>query len=292
MPDNSSKLVLGTAQFGSNYGIKNYRGRIPKDEVFSIIETAIHSGSLVFDTSPLYGDAEVVLGDYIRQNGDLLIISKLQKCSIYNATIFFKQTFDVLGVSSLYAYLLHDFSAYLEDSNIWNFMLDLRKSHKAKKIGFSLYHPEEIDILLRNNVDFDIVQVPYSLFDRRFEKYFKILKDKNVEIHVRSIFLQGLLLFEPENLPQKFLSVKSKLVKLRGIASKYSTTLTSLCLNLALDSSYINKIIVGVDSKENFDCILKDVSTCINLSKEDKEEIDCLREENESIILPYKWSKI
>ena len=90
----------------------------------------------------------------------------------------------------------------------------------------------------------------------------------------------------------EFLSVKSKLVKLRGIASKYSTTLTSLCLNLALDSSYINKIIVGVDSKENFDCILKDVSTCINLSKEDKEEIDCLREENESIILPYKWSKI
>ena len=81
-----------------------------------------------------------------------------------------------------------------------------------------MYSPDGLISLLDRGIDFDIVQVPYSIFDRRFEKYFDLLKRKGKEIQARSVFLQGLAFLELEDLPASLLTAKPQLKNLRLIA--------------------------------------------------------------------------
>lgn len=71
-------------------------------------------------------------------------------------------------------------------------MKDLKAEGKIDKIGFSLYNTDQLQYLLDNEVVFDVLQFPYNLFDRQFDTYLLYLKQCGVEIHTRSVFLQGL----------------------------------------------------------------------------------------------------
>ena len=65
---------------------------------------------------------------------------------------------------------------------IWEDINEAKYQGKINKIGYSLYHPEELDQLFDLNFIPDIVQLPYNIIDRRFEVYFERLNDLNVEI--------------------------------------------------------------------------------------------------------------
>ena len=66
-----------------------------------------------------------------------------------------------------------------------------KKEGLIKKIGFSLYNPQELEKLFELNYIPDLIQVPFNLIDRRFEPYLKELKNMDIEIHVRSIFCKA-----------------------------------------------------------------------------------------------------
>jgi aryl-alcohol dehydrogenase-like predicted oxidoreductase len=109
----SSKIILGTAQFGLNYGISNSRGKIPKKEVFEILNWAKNNNIDILDTAPGYGKSETIIGDFISsQKLNFKIISKLPPTGIKDIERFLKTSLKNLKVKSLYGYLFHNFESY------------------------------------------------------------------------------------------------------------------------------------------------------------------------------------
>lgn len=268
---NSSKLVLGTVQFGLQYGI-NSAGRPSTEQVSEILENAKAGGIRILDTSSAYGNAEEVLGE-VKAVSEFEIVSKFPKSNKAVAETF-NNSLQVLGTDHLYGYLLHHFEVYRENKSVWNDFIQLQKEGKVDRIGFSLYEPMELDIILNDGIPFSLIQVPFNIFDRQFEPYFKKLKEMDVEIHVRSTFLQGLFFKNRNTLPEKLEPLKKHLLQLDEYAANKGITIGDLALNYNLQNPYIDGVLIGVDNKDqlmqNF-ASLKDVEVNIDIQVEDPE---------------------
>ena len=76
---NFPKIVLGTAQFGMDYGITNSEGKVKDKEISNILKLAESKGINYLDTAPAYGDAENIIGKHLLKYKTFNIISKLPK---------------------------------------------------------------------------------------------------------------------------------------------------------------------------------------------------------------------
>lgn len=283
----ANKIVLGTVQFGMDYGINNSQGKVSQKEVYSILDFAYQNQINMLDTAPSYGDSERVIGKYLKQRpNEFEIVSKLPSINSYpEIKEYIDRSCQHLNINKLYAYLVHDFNIIKKLPGLIKYLKD---DSRIEKFGFSLYYPKELDYLLENNIQFNIVQIPYNVFDQRFVPYFKKLKDRKIEIHVRSIFLQGLVFKSPGELTGSFIKLKDKIKMLRDIGNDLDVNISSLCLNFAVLNKFVDKIIIGVDNKSNLVENLR--------SPEDKEKIIkiynqliALKEDDEKIILPINW---
>jgi len=166
----------------------------------------------------------------------------------------------------------------------------MKSQKKVEKLGFSLYYPEEAEYIIRENVEFDMVQVPFSIFDQRFSGIFEVLRERNVEIHVRSVFLQGLVFKNALTMHGIFDNFRDKLSSLHSISQDINVSISALCLNFAVLNEYIDKVIIGIDSLSN-------LQENINALKYQDRVGDVynsllnLKEDNEKIILPCNWGK-
>ena len=274
-----SKIVLGTVQFGCQYGI-NSVGRPSNDQIADILQEAKVGGISVLDTSSAYGDAESVLGK-VNATANFKIVSKYPKC---DKTIkdTFEKSLAILKTDHLYGYLLHHFEIYKENTSIWEEFIALQESGKTDRIGFSIYEPEELDFILKNKVKFNLLQIPYNIFDRQFEPFFEQLKEMGVEIHVRSTFLQGLFFNDRATLPEKLLPLKQALLDLDAYAKSINLTVGEVALNYNLQNTYIDGVLMGVDNKEQLLQNFKSVS--------DK-KISCeFKIEEKALLKPVNWN--
>lgn len=284
-----NKLVLGTAQFGMDYGINNKRGKIPREDVFEILKIAFEAGIDTLDTAYAYGESESVIGDFIRSSGfELKVISKLPACGLEDIENIFETSINRLGLDSLYGYYIHSFQHYLEKPEVWSILTKMKSEGKISKIGFSLYYPSELDYILDRNIPLDIVQVPYSIFDQRFSSYFPKLRDKKIEVFVRSVFLQGLGFKDPSELSTHFGKIKNKVMDLRKLSRSLDVPLASIFLNFVVLNEYVDKVVVGIDSIENLQELL---TSSDYLDKVDQimAELTSFKEDDEKIILPVNW---
>ena len=245
--NNASKIVLGTVQFGCQYGI-NSAGRPNEDEVRHILQKAADAGIAKLDTSSAYGDSESVLGNCIPADANFRIISKYPKSDV-SVREMFMGSLERLKVKKLYGYLLHHFEVYRNNNAVWNEFLALKQEGLVEKIGFSLYTTDELELLLQNDVPFDLLQVPYNIFDRQFEPYFPMLKERGVEIHVRSTFLQGLFFMDREALPEKLQPLKPYLRQLDAYAQAMKMIVAEVALNHNLQNPAIDGVLIGVDNQ-------------------------------------------
>lgn len=289
---NANKLVLGTVQFGMDYGINNPAGQISESEVFKILEYAGTSGIDLLDTAHTYGNSEEIIGKFVKQSGKKFkIISKVPKPEAgRNIASYLEESLKKLNSTSLYAYLFHNFDSYKENPELLEQLQELKKLSKVEKIGFSLYHPSEIDYLLENKIDFDIIQAPYSVFDQRFESRFMQLKKIGKEVHVRSVFLQGLVFKNPDELTPGFIKIKPQLQKLIEISKQSKIGISGLCINFATLNENINNVVIGVDSLLNLQENILDLSQAGIVSKY-YDELKKLRSDDQQIILPTNWKK-
>ena len=294
MDNLAEKISLGTVQFGLDYGISNSSGKVQKKEVVEILKSAGSRMIDLLDTSHSYGDSEKLIGEILHENPvPFKIVSKLPplgKGSLDQVDDLFATSLSDLKVNSIYGYLIHRYEDYLSDQGLWERMRCLREKGLIKKIGFSLYNPNELDTILNDEIDFDIVQVPYSVFDQRFSEYFEFLSGKGIEIHVRSVFLQGLVFLAPEELPGYLAGARDHLMKLRCIESDYGVPISAICLNFPLLNKDISRVVIGVDGLSQFE---EDLNN-LNYSEKISEMMDLLvdlRIYDENIILPYKWSR-
>src|SRR5574344_69596 len=261
---NVEKLVLGTVQFGLNYGINNYQGQPNQTEVDSIINAAYNNGIKTLDTSSAYGCSEHVLGIALKHtNSHFNIISKYPR-SNKNVVTTFNESLQKPGQEKLYGYLIHHFDFFIEKPEIWDDMCKLKSEGRIDKIGFSLYQPEQLQYLLDNNVEFDIVQFPYNLMDRKFEPYFPLLRKRTIEIHTRSVFLQGLFFMDIDNLPDRLKPLKNDLSRIKCCAKKNSINIDVMAMNFVLANPYINGVLFGVDNLQQFESNIRSTQYSIN----------------------------
>lgn len=278
------KLALGTVQFGIDYGINNTTGIVPEKSVYSILKLCALNQIHVIDTAYAYGISEEILG--LSDLTKFKVVSKLPPSTKSEVKSYCEKSLKRLSISTLYGYLLHNFSIYNTDKGVWEKMVELKAEGKTSKIGFSLYNPEELEQIFNDELSFDIIQIPYNIFDRRFESYFPELKSRNIEIHTRSAFLQGLFFKPIEELPKNFDSVKSKLSHLDVIIEDLEISKAQSCLGFALSNRYIDHVVVGID---NLDQLKSNIDEIKNIPSIDFNVFDELSVSEPSIINPALW---
>lgn len=281
----TSKLAIGTAQFGLNYGISNKEGQTNFTEVCSILKRAEELDINTLDTARDYADSEKIIGKCVSNN--FQIISKFSN-TVKTKTDLRKNidsTLLNLKSESVYGYLAHDIATLIKNPHIWDELQKIKSEGYIKKTGCSIYSPFELELLLKNDMIPDIIQFPYSFVDRRFESYFENIKSKNCEIHTRSVFLQGLLFLNAHEISDFFKPIKPLLIELQN---KFSTNeeIAGFLLKFVLNNKFIDKLIFGINNEkqlnDNIDNIYMNLAeTNIQL----KERIP------EQILLPYLWPK-
>ena len=241
------KLAIGTVQFGLNYGINNKNG-IPSDfDISEILDLSIKNNIKYLDTSISYGNSEERIAKLANNKFNIITKSKNVK-TIKELTLSISTSLSSLKIESVYGFLFHNADNLIDNHDLWSTLVKFKNEKKVNKIGYSIYDTNQIDYLLDKGFIPDIVQLPYSLLDRKFEKYFMKLKKLGTEIHVRSVFLQGLYFMNYKRLPQKLLPLKKYLENLESICDEFNISIGELALNFVYENKFIDKIIVGVDS--------------------------------------------
>ena len=282
-----SKIVLGTVQFGTNYGINNASGQVTQEEVCTILTIAAKNGIKTLDTSSAYGTSEQALGNALKKMDlNFNIVSKYPKSDVGVCDTFMK-SLNNLGVKSLYGYLEHHFEFYQEHPETFDEMRKLKEEGFIEKIGFSLYNPQQLQYLYDNKVQFDILQFPYNIFDRQFEPYMEQLCKDNVEVHTRSAFLQGLFFKDTATLPKKLVPLKGYLDKLHQYCEINNLAVECLALGYVLHNAHVQGALIGVDNHHQLENNLKVAS--VKLTDESIEFIKSIDIKEKELLNPVNW---
>ena len=285
------KLTLGTAQFGLDYGVANAIGKVDKEETLEILTFAKQAGINTLDTAIGYGDSEKRLGQ--AGIGSWNIITKLPEVNVEHSDINFWVNSQInnsllrLNVLSVYGILLHRPLQLLEKngSQLWNSLEGLKERSITKKIGFSVYSPDELDKLWKAGFIPDIVQAPYNVFDQRLKDsgWLSKLNDNKVEVHTRSVFLQGLLLMPSDKRPKYFSKWNNLFNEWDLWINNNKISGLEAALNFALSEYLIDKIIVGVDNKTQLSEVISASKKCaLGVPK-------ILNTKDETLINPSLW---
>lgn len=290
------KLGLGTVQFGMNYGISNKIGQTDAKEVEKILSLAKKNDVRLLDTAPLYGPSEVILGQCMGSDNDFFkVITKtlkfekeqIEKNDVKKIYETFHQSLDRLLQKKLYALLFHHPNDLMVKGGeyLYTAALELKDLGLIEKIGASVYSPQQADKLF-NKYKLDLIQLPVNVFDQRFihNGYVKQLKRNNVEVHARSVFLQGLLLMEFEEIPDFFSPIKPHITQYYKFLRDKNLNQMEAALGFVLGVAEIDYLICGINNASQFLEILA-VQSCLNIDELFKYQLN-----QEVYLNPSKWN--
>jgi len=254
------KLGLGTAQFGMPYGISNRLGQTTDEEVARILSLAAEKDIRVIDTAAGYGNSEEAIGRAVESSWPgFRIVTKtpqfrLPAISESEANLVesaFRESLGRLKRPTVYGLLIHYANDLLVPGSdtLWNRMQCLKTSGLVEKIGVSVYHPAEADDLIERR-QLDLIQLPLNLLDQRFLKSgcLQKLQRLGVEIHVRSVLLQGLLLMNAHELGDYFNPVKPTLQLFQQFCQERRISRLEAALGFVCHLPQIASIICGVNN--------------------------------------------
>ena len=250
-----SRLALGTVQFGLDYGVSNSGGRVTLQDARNIICQAELNGVDTLDTAIAYGASEATLGQVGVEGWR--VITKLPAlpadCQGVAAwvTAQIEQSISRLGVRQLQGVLLHRPDDLLGEngSRLVKALEGLKAEGLTRQIGVSVYGPEQLEKLTAT-MALDLVQAPLNILDRRLvaSGWASRLKDRGTEVHVRSAFLQGLLLMPSDQRPAKFALWPEIWIEWSRWLEPTGLTPLQACLAYALGVAEVDRVVVGVDS--------------------------------------------
>lgn len=286
---NAGKLVIGTASWGNNYGLANTTS-VGSDEAGSILSLASSCGILALDTAPAYGDSELVLGQCtlekfgvftkVTANGSLPAISEFDKSLETSLTR--------LGVQNLRGITFHSVGNFLANhSQSASSASQAVDAGICKTWGVSVYEPEELLAVLEcSNPDY--IQAPVNLVDQRFLKprITDAMQSKGVILQARSVYLQGLLLQDAQNVPARFAEWEKLLNTYRKVANDLGVTLQQLALRSVVGEQVVGAAVVGLNSEGQ----MRDLATSINLNFEVPKLGDLSSSTSKGLVDPRTWT--
>ncbi len=286
-------LAIGTAQFGLDYGISNSAGKVKLPEIKKIIKLASDSGIDTIDTAMAYGDSEELLGKCSLENFKIITkIGAIQESENRIENWILDEvhlSLKKLKLNNIYGLLLHRPNELIskKGETLFYSIQNLKKLGLVKKIGISIYSTDELVSIL-DSYDIDIVQLPLNIFNREAinNDILKVLKSRDIEIHARSCFLQGLLLMEQKNIPIKFKKWSNLFIDWHEWLIKNDISPAQGCLSFLNSINEIDKVIVGVEN-------VKQLQELINYSSvQSITEFPNLICNDEQLINPSNWKDL
>jgi len=283
-----SKLTLGTAQLGLNYGIANTNGKPDHRKSNEILKVAADNGVNCFDTAPSYGDSERIIGSFLSSchhfSEPPIIVTKLPPISlndkVTSSDVYHlvrecvTKSAEQLQIKRIPIYLLHrasDVNAY--GGLAIESLLKLKAEGLIEILGVSVYAPEEVECALKIGV-IEAIQIPINIFDHRLIRtgLLSQLKDRNFIVFARSIFLQGLFFLDARNLPSGFALAENPLRRLQKLSHDREIGIAELALAFVRDLSGITSVVIGAETPKQ---VLEDIGLMKSppLSSELTEEI-------------------
>jgi len=293
------KLALGTVQFGLDYGVSNTNGKVTNAEVSAILKLAKSTGIDTLDTAPVYGNSEQVLSKQIanfsndkhNSNTFFKIISKIPalKNDEQNINHYLDKSLNQLGVNQVEAVLFHQVNDIIDSpykQQRFNNLLNIKQQNKVKKIGISVYTPKQLNYCFKN-YNIDIVQLPLNCLDQRFiqTKWLERLAKANIEIHCRSLFLQGLLLMNISQLADYFKPYTSYLMKFFNMAQQLKVSPLTLSLAIGCQNKSISKMVVGCCNTQQLEEIIDAYNSALTINA----DLSTLACSDENLLIPSNW---
>jgi aryl-alcohol dehydrogenase-like predicted oxidoreductase len=290
-----SRLALGTAQFGMNYGVANQSGQVTADEVGRILALARTHGVNTLDTAMDYGNSEASLG--AQGVAGFQLVTKLSAMPDDVADVAAWVRAKVAGslqrlqLDAVHGLLLHRPHQLLgvRGPALARALQGLKDSGLVRKIGVSIYAPEELDSVSQA-CPVDLVQAPFSLIDQRLHAsgWMDRLHAAGVEIHVRSAFLQGLLLMPRAAIPDKFNRVWSPMWDAwhAWLADHPACSAAQACIGFVQGFHQVDRIVVGVDGLAQFGQLIAASSA------QPPADWPAIGVADEALVNPSKWNSL
>lgn len=257
------RLALGTAQFGLPYGVANHTGQVGRHEAGAILAHARDAGMDTLDTAMAYGESELRLGEIGVEGWK--VISKLPAIppSCPDVAVWVQESvrgsLARLRIPRLSGLLLHRPQELLggQGQILYRSLSLLKEQGLVVKIGVSIYGPEELDAL-NPHFRFDLVQAPFNIVDRRMATsgWLKKLHQSGTEVHIRSAFLQGLLLMDERRRPAYFQRWQPLWKEWHCWLVEQAVSPLQACLGFVLAQPEVDRVVLGIDSLEHLRGIL------------------------------------
>ncbi|HAQ70111.1 MAG TPA: aldo/keto reductase [Flavobacteriales bacterium] len=278
----NQKIALGTVQFGLQYGIGNKEGKTNSIEVSKILNIAHIEGIHLLDTAQAYGDSEKVIGRLHENRFRIVTKIKPNVEESRSAEVLVQHSLESLNLNSIYGLLFHNAISAFENPKIVSQLKDLQKQGIIQKVGFSVDTPNELNQLISRYGIPDIIQIPFSHLDQRFEKLAIDLHEVGVEIHTRSTFLQGLFFVDTEELPEFFEPITTYLDRLRNDYDD-NRQLAQALLNFSLSKDFIDYVVIGVNNESQL------IENCNSYKTPSFDLPEPPRKISDNILSPYLW---
>jgi len=286
-----NKIIVGSANFNQKYGVK--KNFIKKNEIKKLFNLAAKNKIKVIDTSPLYKESEKIIGQI--NNNRFKVISKIPKKP---KNIKKKEIVDWLKKSAINSLanlkikkfeclLLQDANSLLSKNGkeIYKGMRSIKKSEITSKIGISIYDFKTLGQIIKR-FKFDLVQTPLNIFDQRLIEtgWLNKLKKRKIEVHVRSIFLQGILLLGRDQLPKKIKKFDRDWMKWENWLKLKNLKALQACSLFIFNQNKLDGVVIGFNNQNQLNQILK-----IQKMKNFVSEFD-LNIKNNKLKDPRKWA--
>ena len=245
------KIGLGTVQFGQAYGVSNAKGQVPKADIAEILDRAAKTGIKLLDTAANYGEAETVLAGFNLSPFRVVTKTAHLKNGLETVITRARESAAKLQADTLLVHAASD----LEDGTLWPALQRLKAEGVFRRIGISVYVAEK-PAELAARFKPDVMQLPFSLLDQRLlqDGTLERLKDMGVEVHARSLFLQGLLLME--TVPAHLQDAAPALEKVKSRIAAAGISPLAAALGFVLSRPQIDIGLVGVTSLGELDEIV------------------------------------
>ena len=251
------RFSLGTAQFGLAYG-RHLSSPVPEEEVARILSASFARSVDALDTAAAYGNAEEVIGRRMPVGARFAVTTKISRTQgnvigqseVDAVTESVSQSLRNLRVDVLDSVLFHHSDDLLKPGGgaLFEALAALKSGGRIGRIGVSVYEPGELDRLL-DRFPIEVVQLPFNILDQRFLRsgHLELLSRKGIEVQVRSVFLQGVLLSDIPDLPPRFAAARDLLQEIDAAASALGLSRQAFLLRCVTATPYVSSVVVGVD---------------------------------------------
>ena len=263
-----NRIVLGGAQLGLPYGILNGGETLSREEVARILDTAVDRGIDSIDTAIAYGQSESIIGETSQKRFN--IISKLPPLPVDISNVSewvhsqVQGSLSRLKCTSLDALLLHRPQDLIgaQGAELYAAIGSLMAEKMIHRFGVSIYSPDDLEGII-DTFEIHVVQAPLNVFDRRILGVTDKLSALNIEVHVRSVFLQGVLIASPQDRPHRFEPWSEHFALFDEWVRSSGVSAMACCMGFALQQPGIAKLVIGTTSAESLDEIMNSIPNSV-----------------------------